>query len=181
MSDRDDRERRTPPRTPPGTRHDASPRDRGDEEPEATLEEMREEDIVGDEDAFALEPASPEPMPDDGNDDRGFDAAPPDDVTMQRTSDDNDLNPTGGGFTDTPLREEYASMARRDDLARRLEDLVASAREWASQQGSDEAHDIAETLADVYERLGLPTEDTDGEPSGVVRAEPGELEEPGDG
>ena len=160
MSDRDDRERTAPQA----------------QEPEATLDELREEDM---DDEFDLEPASPDPMPDDGNEDHGFEAAPPDDVTMQRTSDDNDLNPSGGGFTDTPLREEYESMARRDDLSRRLEDLVADAREWADDVATDEARDIAETLADVYERLGVPTEDTDNEPADVAQAEPGNMEAPG--
>ena len=140
-------------------------------EPEATLDDLREG-------ALETPAVSPEPMPDTPNDDLGFDAAPPDDVDMQRTSDDNDLNPTGGGFTDTPLRTEYESMARRDDLARRLEDLVADAREWAREDESEAAHDIAEMLAAAYERLGVPTEDTDNEPD-VPQAEPGNMERPG--
>ncbi len=95
------------------------------------------------------------------NTDDGFDANPPVDVDMHRTSDDNDLNPAGSGVSETPLRLEYETIARRDDLARRLEDLVADAREWADEMDTDEAHDLAESLADVFDRLGQPLEDTD--------------------
>ncbi|MBA2666636.1 MAG: hypothetical protein H0U69_06360 [Trueperaceae bacterium] len=96
------------------------------------------------------------------NHDDGFEANPPSDVDMHRTSDDNDYNPGGSGVSETPLRPANEAIARRDDLARRLEDLVASAREWARDEGSEEAHDIAEELADLYDRLGTPLEDTDG-------------------
>lgn len=95
------------------------------------------------------------------NHDDGFDANPPSDVDMPRTSDDNDLNPVGSGVSETPLRPVNEAIAHRDDLARRLEGLVASAREWARAEGSDEAHDIAEGLADLYDRLGSPLEDSD--------------------
>lgn len=144
-------------------------------EPEATLDEEREREL----DPGELDlGAAPIDTPEGPNEDRGFDAAPPDDVTMQRTSDDNDLNPAGGGFTDTPLRTEYESMARHDDLSRRLEDLVADAQEWAREDGSEGARSIAESLADVYERLGAASEDTDDEPD-VAQAEPGNMEAPG--
>lgn len=95
------------------------------------------------------------------NTDFGNQANPPDDVDMPRTSDDNDLNPEGGGFTDTPLRRPYEMMARRDELARQLEEIVVSVREWADEQGSDDARAIADDLEDVYERLGQPSEETD--------------------
>ncbi len=96
------------------------------------------------------------------NHDDGFDVNPPSDVDMPRTSDDNDYNPVGSGVSETPLRPANESIAHRDDLARRLEGLVASAREWASDDGSEEARDIAEGLADLYDRLDVPLEDTDG-------------------
>lgn len=88
-------------------------------------------------------------------------ARPPADVDEPRTSDDNDLNAEGGGFTDTPLRRPYEEMSRRDELARQLEEIVINAQEWADEDGSPEALDIYESLNDIYERLGEPTEDTD--------------------
>lgn len=121
---------------------------------------------------------SPEPMPDGPNEDGSFGAEPPADVTMNRTSDDDGLNVEGGGFTDTPLRTEYETIARRDDLSRRLEDLVADAREWARESGSEEARDVVDSLTTAYERLGVPTEDTIAERD-VAQAEPGEMEAPG--
>lgn len=102
-----------------------------------------------------------DPFPEGPNDDMGNLAAPPSDVDEPRTSDDNDLNADGGGFTDTPLRGAYESMGRRDDLARRLGELLIEAQEWADEDGSVEALDIYESLNDVYERLGEPSEDTD--------------------
>lgn len=102
-----------------------------------------------------------EPIPEGPNEDRGNLASPPQEVDMPRTSDDNDLNPAGGGLRETPLRREYGSMARRDDLARRLEDLVLEAREWAREDGAEEADEIAELLEDALDRLGEPPADTD--------------------
>lgn len=102
-----------------------------------------------------------DPMPTGPNDDMGNLAAPPSSVDEPRLSDDNDLNAEGGGFSDTPLRGPYESMARRDALARQLETLLIDAQEWADEDGSPEALDIYETLNDVYERLGEPSEDTD--------------------
>ncbi len=103
----------------------------------------------------------PARMPDSPNEDMGNMARPAPDVEMQRTSDDNDLNPEGSGFEDTPLRRPYASMARRDELARRVEDLLVDVREWADQDGSDAARDILDTVEDLAERLGEPPEDSD--------------------
>lgn len=102
-----------------------------------------------------------EPFPDGPNEDMGNLARPPADVDEPRTSDDNDLNPEGGGFTDTPLRRPYEEISRRDELARQLEEIVVNAQEWADQDGSPEAIDIYESLNDIYERLGEPSEDTD--------------------
>lgn len=152
-------------------RNERSPDSQAAREPDATLErdDTRRRSEPG--------PPSQEPMPAGPNEDGGFQASPPDDVSMNRTSDDNDLNVGGGGFTDTPLRREYEGIARRDDLSRRLEDLVADAREWADDTRSDEARAVADLLADAFERLGVPTEDTDVEPEDVPQAEPGTLEE----
>ncbi len=80
---------------------------------------------------------------------------------MQRTSDDNDLNPEGSGLEDTPLRAAYESMARRDDIARRVDELLIEVREWADEDGSDESSDILDSLEDLAERLGAPSEDSD--------------------
>lgn len=102
-----------------------------------------------------------DPYPSGPNEDMGNLAAPPADVDEPRTSDDNDLNAEGGGFTDTPLRRPYAMMARRDELARQMEDLLVNAQEWADEEGSPEALDIYESLNDIYGRLGEPSEDTD--------------------
>lgn len=102
-----------------------------------------------------------EPPRDGPNSDFSNRANPPADVDMERTSDDNDLNPEGSGVDETPLRMPNEMMARRDELARALEDIVIGVREWAEQQGSDQAIAIADDLEDVYERLGEPSEDTD--------------------
>lgn len=102
-----------------------------------------------------------DPLPRGPNDDMGNLARPPRDVDEPRLSDDNDLNAEGGGFSDTPLRRPYESMSRRDELARQLEEVLINAQEWADEDGSPEAIDIYESLNDVYERLGEPTEDTD--------------------
>lgn len=104
---------------------------------------------------------SAEPLPSGPNDDMGNLAAPPPDVDEPRLSDDNDLEAEGGGFTDTPLRRPYEAMARRDEIARQLGELLINAQEWADEDGSAEALEIFESLNDVYERLGEPTEDTD--------------------
>ncbi len=104
-----------------------------------------------------LDPPGPDP-------ERGFDANPRGGARMRRTSDDDDLNPQGGGLSDTPLRPEYESMAQRSELARRLEDLIASAAEWARDDGSAEAQDIVDMLSEAYDRLGEPLEDSEQEP-----------------
>lgn len=108
------------------------------------------------------DPPDSDPLPRGPNEDMSNLARPPTDVDEPRLSDDDDLEAEGGGFTDTPLRTPYESMARRDEVARLLEELLIEAQEWADQDGSAEALDIYESLSDVFERLGAPTEDTDG-------------------
>lgn len=98
---------------------------------------------------------------DSPNTDFGNKVNPPADVEMERISDDNDLRPQGEGTAATHLRRPYELMARRDDISRRLGEIVVSAQEWAEEDGSDEARSIADDLEDVYERLGEPSEDTD--------------------
>lgn len=100
---------------------------------------------------------------DSPNTDFGNRVNPPADVGMERISDDNDLDPAGDGLTDTPLRLPYELMARRDDLARRLGDILLEMEDWAEEDGSEEAYALAEELADLYERLGEPSELTDEE------------------
>ena len=102
-----------------------------------------------------------DPFPEGPNDDMGNLARPPTDVDEPRTSDDNDLNAAGSGVSETPLRRPYEEMSRRDELARQLEEIVVNAQEWADEDGSPEALDIYESLNDIYERLGEPSEDTD--------------------
>ncbi len=100
---------------------------------------------------------------DSPNTDFGNMVNPPDDVEMERISDDNDLDPAGDGIAETPLLLPYELMARRDDLARRLGDILLEMEDWAEEDGSEEAHSIAEDLAELYERLGEPSEMTDAE------------------
>ncbi len=55
------------------------------------------------------------------------------------------------------------NTARRDEIARRLEDLVATALEWSELSEDEDAQDIYEALADLYEQVSVPLEDTDDE------------------
>lgn len=75
-----------------------------------------------------------------------------------RTHDDDD--PWGDGISDTPLVSRYEDMADRDELARRLEDLVADAYDWAARSEEDDAQEIYDVLLSVSERLGNPPEET---------------------
>ena len=59
--------------------------------------------------------------------------------------------------------EDLPVSARRDDIARTLEDLVASALEWSELSDDEDAQSIYEDLADLYERVSGPLEDTDDE------------------
>lgn len=123
----------------------------------------REDVPIADQTLQALEETYPsfDPYPRGPNEDMGNLAAPPADVDEPRLSDDNDLEAEGGGFTDTPLRAPYEAMARRDELARQLGELLIGAQEWADHDGSREAIDIYQSLDDVYQQLGEPTEATD--------------------
>ncbi len=84
-----------------------------------------------------------------------FDSDPP------RLSDDDALDPTGEGITETPFLPAFEAIALREELARGLEDLLPNAREWAHIDGSDEALAIAETLTEIAERLGEPVDSSD--------------------
>ena len=75
-------------------------------------------------------------------------------------SDDDEFERDG---THTLLTEDNEDQARCDDIARRLEDLVATALEWSEISEDDDAVQIYEDLADLYERVSVPLEDTDDE------------------
>ncbi len=76
-------------------------------------------------------------------------------------SDDDEFERDG---TNEVVIDEYnESVARRDELARQLEDLVASALEWSEISDDEDAQQIYEDLADLYERVNGPLEDTDDE------------------
>jgi hypothetical protein len=75
-----------------------------------------------------------------------------------RNSDDDD--PWGDGIHETPLAKRYEDMADRDELARRLEDLVADAYDWMGRAQDEDAKDIYETLVDLAQRMGNPNEET---------------------
>jgi hypothetical protein len=51
-------------------------------------------------------------------------------------------------------------MADRDELARRMEDLVADAYDWLGRAEDEDAQEIYDTLVDLSERLGNPSEET---------------------
>ena len=75
-------------------------------------------------------------------------------------SDDDEFERDG---THTLLTEDNEDQARRDEIARRLEDLVATTLEWSEISEDEDAVQIYEDLADLYERVSLPLEDTDDE------------------
>ncbi len=75
-------------------------------------------------------------------------------------SDDDEFERDG---THTLLSGENENQSRRDDIARRLEDLVASALEWSETSEDEDAQQIYEDLADLYERVSAPLEETDDE------------------
>ncbi len=75
-------------------------------------------------------------------------------------SDDDEFERDG---THTLLSEDNDAQARRDEIARQLEDLVASALEWSEMSDDEDALQIYEDLADLYERVSAPLEDTDDE------------------
>jgi hypothetical protein len=75
-----------------------------------------------------------------------------------RVHDDGGLYPAGEGLSETPIHPTYEAMAMRNDLARQLENVLAAARAWARADGTPEAQAIADVLAELYERVGAPTE-----------------------
>lgn len=102
-----------------------------------------------------------DPLPPGPNQDMGNPATPPVEVGKPRLADDDDLDNEAGGVSNTRLRTPYERIARRDDLARQLEELLVTAQEWADEDGSDEARDIYERLYDVHVSLGAALEETD--------------------
>ncbi|TVR95120.1 MAG: hypothetical protein EA416_02345 [Trueperaceae bacterium] len=76
----------------------------------------------------------------------------------EHSPDGEGLHPTGEGVSETPIHSTYEAIAQRNDLARQLEDVLASARTWARNDGSPQAHAIADALGEIYERLGEPSE-----------------------
>ena len=85
-------------------------------------------------------------------------AAAPAEDEAPRNHDDDD--PWGDGIHDTPLTKRYEDMADRDELARRLEDLVADAYDWLGRGEDEDAQEIYDTLVNLSERLGNPSEET---------------------
>jgi hypothetical protein len=132
-----------------------------DDDRSARPEAARDPDTTLSEGSLEMLEPTPDdldPMPTGPNDDGSFGTDPPVEVAMPRTSDDNDLDPAGGGISETPLLQEYASIARRNDLARQLEDLIAGIREFAQENDSEEDAAIADELVDIYDRFGEPPE-----------------------
>jgi hypothetical protein len=82
----------------------------------------------------------------------------PEEDEPPRTHDDDD--PWGDGIHDTPMVKRYEDMADRDELARRVEELVADAYDWLGRAQDPDAQEIYDTLLDVSERLGNPPEET---------------------
>src|SRR5690606_41030349 len=66
------------------------------------------------------------------------------------------LDPSGSVTFRPHMRGVYEAMARRDDIARRVEELLVEVQEWADEDGSDEARDVLDALEDLAERLGEP-------------------------
>ena len=79
----------------------------------------------------------------------------PDDT---RAHDFDGLHPAGEGLSETPIHATYEAIALRNDLARQLEGVVVTARAWARGDDTPESLAIADALAEIYERVGEPTE-----------------------
>jgi hypothetical protein len=79
-----------------------------------------------------------------------------------RVLDDEGLHPSGEGLSETPIHSTYEAIAQRNDLARELEDVLASARAWARADGTPESSAIADALAEIADRVGEPAESEDG-------------------
>jgi hypothetical protein len=136
------------------------------DELDPTLEEQLDEEMLAD-----------DPFP-RGPNDEGFEASPPVEAAHPRVSDDDDLDSAGSGLQNTPFRSAFEDGARRADLARRLEELLVDVQEWAQEDGSEQARWIHDTIADAYEQLDMPPEDTDAEPADLLQAESSELGKP---
>ncbi len=76
-----------------------------------------------------------------------------------RLQDDEGLYPSGEGVSETPIHATYEPIALRNELARQLENVVAAARAWARAEDTADAFAIADALAEIYDRVGLPSED----------------------
>lgn len=74
---------------------------------------------------------------------------------------DDSTEERDGGILPTPITERYERIAQRDELARKLEEVVADAREWVETSEDEDARSIYEDLVDIFERVGEPLEDTD--------------------
>ncbi|HEX7041014.1 MAG TPA: hypothetical protein VF202_12905 [Trueperaceae bacterium] len=139
------------------------------------LSEELEEDLLEETSVDAVDPVgpdadeatdgpvglTPDDLPDSPNEDMSNLASPRSDVGMQRLSDDDDLDPSGSVTFGPHMRGVYEAMARRDEIARRVDELLVEVEEWAEEDGSDEAREILEALEDVADRLGEPPEDSD--------------------
>ena len=78
---------------------------------------------------------------------------------MAYTSDDPDRQ--RDGVHETPISEGYEQIALRDELARKLESVVADAADWARESREDDAQQIYDDLRDIYDRIAEPLEETD--------------------
>ncbi len=139
------------------------------------LSEELEEDLLEETSPDAVDPVGPgsdeatdgpsgltaDDLPDTPNEDMGNLASPRPDVGMQRLSDDNDLDPSGSVTFRPHMRGVYEAMARRDDIARRVDELLVEVEEWAEEDGSQEAREVLDALEDLSQRLGEPPEDSD--------------------
>src|SRR5690606_40853588 len=69
---------------------------------------------------------------------------------------------SSGSTTFRPhTRGVYEAMARRDDIARRLEELLVEVQEWAAEDVSEEAREVLETLEEAADLIGVPPEESD--------------------
>jgi hypothetical protein len=75
-------------------------------------------------------------------------------------SDDDEFERDG---THTLLTDGNESQAMRDDIARRLEELLETTLEWSELSEDEDAQEIYEDLADLSERVRAPLEETDDE------------------
>lgn len=63
--------------------------------------------------------------------------------------------------TDAPTDSEIDDTVTRDELVRQLEGVVAAAWDWAREDDeSEEAHDIARELENIYERFAAAAGET---------------------